>query len=275
MKSVIPIITDLAGRLPTGEQLKELFPYLTVFALGLLLLGVLGRVILGKRSALNHSVSSAMAVLYVYVVSIAIYAFHPWNLQEFLSPLPFVTFAGDKLVLFPFQGTSLPLICTQILPLLIICFLANLLDTFLPQGKNVVTWFALRIVTIALAMVLHLAAMWAFNTYLPEALVLYAPMILLGVLAGLLLIGIINLGLGLLLTAINPIFGAIYAFFFSNVIGKEITKAVFSTVLLCLFFGILEYLGFFILEISQASIIGFLPIIIMVLVLWYLLGHTL
>ena len=275
MQSVIPFITDLAGKLPTGEQIRELFPYLTVFAIGLLALGVLGRVILGKRSALNHSVSSAMAVLYVYVASIAIYAFHPWQLEQLLSPLPFVTFAGDKLVLFPFHGPSLPMICSQILPLLIICFLVNLLDTFLPQGKNVITWFLLRFVTIALAMVLHLAALWAFNTFLPEVLVRYAPMILLGVLASLLLIGLVNVALGLLLTAINPIFGAIYAFFFSNVIGKEITKAVFSTILLCIFFGVLEYLGFTVIAISQASLIGFLPIITLMLVLWYLLGHTL
>ena len=240
MKALLPLISEIVGNLPDREQIQRLFPYLTVFAIGLLALGIIGRVILGKRSALNHCVSSAMAVLYVYVASIAIYSFHPWHLDQFLSPLPFVTFGDDYLVLFPFHGPDLHLICTQILPLLIICFLVNLLDTFLPQGKNVITWFLLRFVTIALAMVLHLAAMWAFNTFLPDVLVLYAPMILLGVLVSLLLIGVLNVALGLLLTAINPIFGAIYAFFFSNAIGKEITKAVFTTLLLCLFFGLLE-----------------------------------
>ena len=272
---MIPLISEIAGRLPSEEQLRALFPYLTVFALGLTVLGVIGRVVLGKRSSLNHAVSSAMAVFYVYIASCAIYAFHPWNLQDLLSPLPFVTFAGDNLVLFPFQGTSIPMLSTQILGLLIICFLVNLLDTVIPQGESIFTWFLLRFLIVALAMVAHYAALWAFNTFLPEVLVRYAPMILLGVLAVLLLIGILNVGLGLVLTALNPIFGAIYAFFFSNMIGKEISKAVLSTILLCLFFGFIEYLGFSVICITQASLIGFLPIITLVLVLWYVLGHTL
>ena len=271
----VSFIESILPNLPSREQIQQLFPYLSAFCLGLLVLGVLGRVILGKRSALNHSVSSAMAVFFIYIITTAIFAFRPFDLQKYISPLPMITLAGDSLILFPFQGTSLHMICTQILPLLILCFLVNLLDDFIPQGESVVTWFLLRFLTIALAMFLNLIVCWAFSTFLPAFLVTYAPMVLLGVLLCLLLLGVLKIVLGLVLTAVNPILGGIYAFFFSNMIGKEITKAVFSTVLLCVLFIILEQLGFTYLDISQTSFITYLPMTCFTMVLWYLLGHTL
>ena len=272
---LISWITSALERIPGKEQIQELFPYLSVFALIMLGLGVVGRVVLGKRSALNHSVSSAMAVFFIYIATTAIFAFRPLNLQKFLVPLPLITLAENTLVLFPFQGTSLHLICTQILPLLILCFLVNLLDDLIPQGEKVVSWFLLRFLTIALAMALNGLTQWAFNTFLPKVLVLYAPMILLGVLLCLLLLGVLNVLLGLVLAVVNPILGAIYAFFFSNMIGKEITKAVFSTVLLCVLFLVLDQLGFYQLDISQSSFITYLPMTCFTMLLWYLLGHTL
>ena len=266
---------DALTNIATQSRVQELFPYVSAFAVGLLLLGVLGRVMLGKRSALNHSVSSAMAVLFIYLTSTAIYAFHLVDLQRFVAPLPMITFAGDKLILFPFHGTSLHMICIQILPILILCFLVNLLDDFIPQGQNVLTWFLFRFLTIALSMGLNLIVCWAFNTFLPKVLVLYAPMILLGVLIGLLFLGVLKILLGLVLTAVNPILGGIYAFFFSNMIGREITKAVFSTGLICAFFLVLEQLGFSALDISQSGFLTYLPMTCLTMVLWYLLGHTL
>lgn len=269
------VVPDLPSVEQIQKQVQELVPYLTIFAVGLLILGILGRVFLGKRSAANHSVSSAMAVLFIYIVSIAIYSFHPLNLKQYISPLPMVTMAENTLVLFPFHGTSLHLICTQILPLLILSFLVNLLDDIIPQGKTIPGWFLLRFLTVALAMILHLILVGAFNHFLPNVLVQYAPMILLGVLVLLLGLGLLNVLLGLVLTAVNPILGGIYAFFFSNMIGKEITKSVFTTILLCVFFFALESMGFVALDISQSSLITYLPITCLTMVLWYLLGHTL
>ena len=272
---IISFITDLLPYLPDREQIQQLFPYLSFFALGLLLLGVLGRVILGKRSSLNHAVSSAMAVLFIYIVTTAIFTFRPFHLEHYIAPLPMITLAGDTLVLFPFKGTSLHLICTQILPLLILCFLVNFLDDFISQGKSMLGWFALRFLTVGLAMVLNLLVSWAFNTFLPSFLVTYAPVILLGILVGLLFLGVLNVILGIILSVVNPILGGIYAFFFSNIIGKEITKAVFSTLLLCILFLILEQLGFCQLDISQSSFITYVPMTCFTMVLWYILGKAL
>ena len=95
MSTLIGILNDLLPGIPSREQIQELFPYLSVFALIMLGLGVVGRVVLGKRSALNHSVSSAMAVFFIYIATTAIFAFRPLNLQKFLVPLPLITLAED------------------------------------------------------------------------------------------------------------------------------------------------------------------------------------
>ena len=269
------LITGIADQFDNLGNIQQTFPYFTAFAVAMLVLGILGRMTLGKRSAPNHAVSSAMAILFIYILTIAIYTFKPWNLQQYLTPLPFVTLAEDVLVLFPFQGVSFHLICTQILPLLILAFLVNLLDDFIPQGNSIAAWFLLRFVTVALAMGLHLTTNWAFNTFLPDVLVQYAPAAVIGVLILLLSLGILKALLGLVLTVVNPILGGIYAFFFSSMIGREITKAVFTTVLLCVLFFCLEQLGFAALNISESSLITYLPMTCLTMVIWYLLGHTL
>lgn len=269
------LIHSILPKIPSQEQLIAMLPYFAVFALALLGMGLLGRVFLGKRSNLNHAFSSAMAVLFIYVTTIAVYAFHPWNLNRYLTPLPFITLAGDSLVFFPFQGTAFSLICTQVLPLLILCFLVNLLDTFMVEGENVISWLLLRIFTVVLSMGLHLLASWAFHAFLPEVLVRYAPVILIGVLLATLLVGVGSLLLGLSIAAVNPFLGALCTFFFSTVIGKQLSKAVLSTILLCLLFAALEFFGFQAIDISQASLLGYLPAAGFVILFWFLLGRVL
>ena len=269
------ILIELLSHIPEGVDLASLLPTLVLFGAGTLILGVLGRIFLGKRSSLNHSVSSAMAILFIYGVTIVVYTFKPWNLTEYLSPLPFVRFAGEHLFFFSFDGVTLSALSTEILSLLILAFLVNLLDTFLPQGESIPSWFLFRFLTVVLSMGLHLVVNWAFNAYLPDFLVTYAPMILLGVLAAMLLVGILNLLLSVVLTVVNPIIGAIYAFFFSNVVGKQLTKAVFTTGLLCVLFFLLNYFGLYAVSIAQDTLLQELPYVGVVLLLWFILGHTL
>ena len=43
-----------------------------ILAVGTILLGVIGRFVFGKRSALNHSVSSAICILFVYAATVVL-----------------------------------------------------------------------------------------------------------------------------------------------------------------------------------------------------------
>lgn len=269
------ILNNVSSRIPTDFAFGDIIKFLLFFAAGSLILSTLGRVVLGKRSSLNHSVSSAMAILFIYAVTIVIYTIKPWNLEELLSPLPFITLFNDYMVVLPVMGISPTVLCRELLSLIILAFLVNLLDTFIPQGSNVIGWYALRFLTIIIAMGLHLATQMAVNIYLPDLLVVYAPTILLFLLVFLMLVGFLNAILGLVLTITNPIAGSIYAFFFSNIVGKQLTKAVFTSAIICVVIFLLGYFDYSFINISVSALSAYIPLAFVALILWYLTGRLL
>lgn len=266
---------DLSQYIPTQMDLGSTLKFLAMFTAGFLLLGVLGRMLLGRRSGANHALSSAVGILFIYAVSVAIYAFRPWNLEDLISPLPFTAFAGEYLVLFPLRSAELNSVCFELVSMLILAFLVNLLDSLLPQGKSVLGWYFLRFVTVILAMLAHLLVRWGIASYMPGVLLEYAPMILLGVLGVMLALGVLNLLLGLVLTVANPILGGIYAFFFSNLVGRQLTRAVGTTAVLTGLVYLMEHFGITALCITQSALISCAPLLLVVLILWYLIGHVL
>ncbi len=271
----MPDLAGLKDYIPTQVDMASMLKFLALFAAGSLVLGIVGRVVLGKRSSLNHAISSVMGILCIYVATIVIYTFQPWELQRLLSPLPFTVFAGEYLSIFSLTSTSFSVVCYEIVSMLILAFLVNLIDTFLPQGEGIVGWYLLRLLTVVLAMLGHLAARWAFSTFLPDVLVSYAPMILLGVLIAMLLLSVLKVFLGMALAAVDPILGAVYAFFFSNIIGKQLSKAMVTTAVLCAIVYLLEHFGVYLICITQSALIAYVPMLAVLLVLWYLIGHVL
>ena len=266
---------DLSQYIPTQMDLGSTLKFLAMFTAGFLILGILGRMLLGRRSGANHALSSAVGILFIYAVSVAIYAFRPWNLEDLISPLPFTAFSGEYLVLFPLRSAELNSVCFELVSMLILAFLVNLLDSLLPQGKRVLGWYFLRFVTVILAMLAHLLVRWGIASYLPGVLLEYAPMILLGVLGVMLALGVLNLLLGLVLTVANPILGGIYAFFFSNLVGRQLTRAVGTTAVLTGLVYLMEHFGITALCITQSALISCAPLLLVVLILWYLIGHVL
>lgn len=269
------VIRHASSYMPAELDLISTMEFMLYFTAASLILGVLGRIVLGKRSSLNHSLSSAMGILLIYALTIVVYTFKPWNLEALLSPLPFVTFAGDYLILLPIADTALPALCTEILSLVILSFLINLLDTFMPKGKNIFSWYLLRFLTVILCMALHFVVCWAFETFLPEVLVTYAPTILLVLLVFMVFSGVVSLVLGAILTLNNPFLGAMYTFFFSNVIGKQVSKAIFTSVILCAVVYLMGFFGYTIITITSAALLTYIPLALILLLLWYLIGHLL
>ena len=266
---------DLSQYIPTQMDLGSTLKFLAMFTAGFLLLGILGRMLLGRRSGANHALSSAVGILFIYAVSVAIYAFQPWNLEDLISPLPFTAFSGEYLVLFPLRSAELNSVCFELVSMLILAFLVNLLDSLIPQGKSVLGWYCLRFATVLLSMILHFLVCQVLASYLPGFLLEYAPMILLGVLVLMLGLGVLNLLLGLVLTLANPILGGIYAFFFSNRVGRQVTGAVGSTLVLAGLVYLLEHFGITALCITQSALIACVPLLLVVLILWYIIGHVL
>lgn len=266
---------DLSEYIPTELDLGAALKFLVIFAAGFLLLGVLGRMLLGRRSGANHALSSAAAILFIYAFTVVIYAFRPWNLEELISPLPLVAFSGEHLVLFSFQSAQVNVICYELVSMLILAFLVNLLDSLIPQGKSVLGWYCLRFAVVLLSMVVHFLLCQVLASYLPGVLLEYATMILLGVLGVMLAMGVLNFLLGLVLTVANPILGGIYAFFFSNRVGRQLTCAVGTTLVLAGLVLFLEHFGITVLCISQSALMACVPLLLVVLILWYIIGHVL
>lgn len=268
-------LSILSGYLPAELDLLSMLKFTLLFAAGMLVLGMIGRFALGKRSNLNHAVSSAIGILLIYALTIVVLTFRPWDLERFLSPLPFVSFSEESMIIAPLLGTDIMLIARQILSLVIIAFLMNLLDSIMPKGKGIILWYLTRFVSVVLAMGLHYIVNWVFDTYFPGVLVTYAPIILLGILGFMMLLGLLKVLLGLVLTVVNPILGAIYSFFFANKIGKMLSKAVLTTIILCLVVYAVEYFGFTVIAIDMDSLVSYAPFSAVLLVLWYLIGHIL
>ncbi len=268
-------VKHAASYLPAEIDPLSVAQFILLFTAASLLFGVLGRVVLGKRSSLNHSLSSSIGILFIYILTIIVYTFKPWELYGLLSPLPFVTFSGEYLIIFPIHDARLPALCSEILSLVILAFLVNLLDSMLPRGKHFITWYLLRFFTVVLSMLLHFLVRQALHTFLPNVLVAYAPTILLVILAFLLLSGVLSLILGLVISVANPFLGAMYTFFFSTVIGKQLSKAVFSSLILCVLFYLLDFFGYTVLCITASALLAYIPLVIVLLALWYLIGHVL
>ena len=266
---------DSVSRIPADMDFAVVAKFLLFYVAGSLILSCLGRVVLGKHSSLNHSLSSAMAILFIYAVTIVIYTFKPWHLEALVSPLPFVTFFNDYMVVMPVVGIRPTVLSRELLSLIMLSFLVNLTDISLPRGRNFLGWFFWRSLSIFLSMGLHLLMHWAFGNYLPDVFITYAPITLLLLLVFLLLLGFLNAILGLVLTITNPLIGAAYTFFFSNVVGKQFTKAFFTAGILSVIVYLMGAFDYNFVNISTASLTAYIPIAMTSLILWYFIGYLL
>lgn len=265
----IKALLDSAG-FDTDVFLKALL----ILAVGTILLGAVGRFAFGKRSTLNKAVSSAIGILFVYALTVVLHSAGA-EFQAYTAPLPFVNIKADHMALFSFQGSDYTVICSQILSMIILAFLANLIDGIMPRGKNLFTWLFFRCLTVVLAMGAHLIVTWLFTNYVPQGLVTYAPTILLGLLILLLLVGALKIVVGAVLSTVNPLIGAFYTFFFATLVGKALTKAILTTAILSALLAALNYIGCTVISIASAALIAYIPLLIVLLLVWYLVSRIL
>lgn len=245
-----------------------------ILAVSTIVLGTIGRFVFGKRSALNYSISSAISILFVYAATIVLYSLGA-RYQKFIAPLPFVSFTGTQMQLFSFAGSNYTIVCSQLLSMVILAFLANLFEGILPKGKHFIGWLFFRCLGIVLGMAAHLVVTSLFNTYLSEGIVTYAPTILLALLVLLLLVGALKIVVGALLATVHPLIGAFYTFFFATVVGKALSKAILTTAILSGIIYAMNYIGVFVVSIASEALIAYIPLLIVLVVIWYVVSRLL
>lgn len=257
-----------------GLDFYEFAIAVAVLLVGTLVLSLLGRFVFGKKSVLYSAISSAVGIIFIYALTVVLKS-SGLQFDGLLAPLPFVTISDNVLTLFAFTGAHYTVICSEILSMIILAFLMNLVDGWLPKGKNTFVWLVWRCLTVLIAFALHLLVVWLFRTLLPQGLVTYAPTVLLGLLVIMLLTGSLKIIVGALLTTVNPIIGGLYTFFFATVIGKQVSKAMLTTLLLTGLVLLLRYLGVIMISVSLTALYAYIPFLLALLVIWYVVNRLL
>lgn len=271
MEAVIESIENL---LPQGFDLTGLLKTAALLMVVSLVLSFLGRMVFGKKSVLNQSVSAAIGILFIYAITVAVHSFG-LDLKFLISPLPFVTLSGDYLYVFQYAGAGFPAICEQLLSIVILAFLANLANSLMPQGKNIFTWFLFRCLSILAAILLHSLATYVLQLLLPEGLLKWAPMVLLCLLVLMVGVGALRFLVGAALIVVNPVIAILYTFFFANIVGKQLSKALLTSLILCGIVYGLNAVGWTTVLISVSALLGYLPFLVLLLVIWYICGKLL
>jgi len=248
------------------------FPGFLKFAafllLGALLISSVSRFIFRKQTLLGSAISSSIAIIFIYVVMVLILIMVP-SLQFLVTPLPFALISQESIRFFSFDGAGYTAIASQVLSMIILAFLVNLVDNWMPRSKHLLKWLFWRCLTVAIGVILHYIVTWLFHRYLPQGIALYAPAVLLAILVIMLLTGALRFLVGVLLTTVNPLIAALYTFFFANVVGKQLTRAVLTTGILSGVIVLLQNRGIAVLSLASGALVAYVPFLLVLIVVWY------
>ena len=268
MEAVVSYFSDL------GLDFPGLSKFTCILLLGAVLICGICRFIFRKKTILGHAVSSSIAIVFVYLVAVLILVLAD-HLSWLIVPLPFASLSHHAIRFFSFQNAGYPVIAAQLLSMIILAFILNLLDNWMPKGKNMFIWLIFRCITVALGFIAHYFVYWILNRLLPQGILLYAPAILFGLLIVMLLTGALKLLVGLVLTTVNPLIAAFYTFFFANVVGRKITQAVLTTGLLSGAVVMLEKLQITSLSLEPGALVAYVPFLLILILVWYLVNKLL
>lgn len=266
--------------LPADVTFLKTMTFVVVFSIGMFILALLARILLGKNSSLKFALSSGLSMIMLYAMCVIIFCFSPKDFTNYLNQLALGTFGvtenGDKVfALNSLRYHDLPELCYYILRIYLLAVMINMLGSYTPDKLKLLGWIVFRLFCLGVAIGLNYAVYKVIDMFMPFVFKQYAPMILLTILAFSFCMGFIKFLLGLLLTAVNPIFGAFYAFFFTNKFGKNMSRAIGSTLVICLMVLVFEHLGYSVIPIGPEALSSYIPFAISMFILWIIVGRVL
>ena len=263
MESIIAYFNSLNIDLPQALIVGA------VFLIGVILIASIGRFIFGKKSTLGVAVSSTFGIVFIYLIAVLL-RIGGSQFAPSITPLPFVAITDEALNFHVLTG-EFSYICAELLNMIILAFLVNLADRWLPKGKKLLSWIFFRIVTVALGYLMYVAVNYAFDALLLNSIAVYAPMVMLAILILLLLTGALKILVGAVLSiSLGPLVGALYTFFFANIIGKLVTRAVLTTAIITGLVYLLNHLGIFAISIISTALIAYIPFLVLLVIVWYI-----
>lgn len=232
-------------------------------------LAAIFRLFFGKHSTLCRSITASLDVGCVFLATVLIYIYDPFGFSHFLAPLPFLTFESDSLFIMNLYDTGIAPICSALLSAMILSLTVQGSRAILPHGNNFLSWCFWRCASAVLSIGVHFLVSWILNFFLPGVIASYASVILIVLLVGSLAIGLLNGLLTLLITFANPIFGILYAFFFSNRFGKSLSRAAVASALMAGLVLLMNYLQRSAFQLHPESLHTLLPILCIYIPVFY------
>ncbi len=259
--------------LPEHFNATQYFTYIVIVMAGILIIGGTFRMCLGKGSVVNGAVSSAISIFNLYVISILLYSFGG-RFQLLFSPLPFVEITSGTVRIFPILQASFQEICREILSMLVLAYLMNLLENWLPKGEKPGGWFCFKALALLLALSLNYCISLLLNNVLPAHVLNSGPVTLLMLVMFSFMLAVMKIivkGLAFL----NPTLAIFHKFFFSQLLGKQLYKALLTTGALTTVVVMLNRLSITSITIGSVAFLTYLPVILLAILLWYLLAKVL
>lgn len=145
----------------------------------------------------------------------------------------------------------------------------------MPEGRNFFTWYLWRMATVFAALAGYSFLCGFLEKLLPALFTEWAKPIVIGFWGVILLSGVLKLLLSVILTVMNPIIGALYTFFFSNLIGRQFSKSILTTLILVALVAALNQIGFVLFAFSDFSLAVYGPACGILVLTLYLFGKFL
>lgn len=261
---------------PDGYDPYSMISFLGFVIAIVFIFAVLIRLIHQKSSKYNHALASAMALLFAYTTLIWLHGGFLTDLvSEALKILPLIEYDGEKIALFKFSLDKPFEACSAYLYTFILSFILIGLDDLIPDAKNGLAWILLQIFITLLTLVFYWFVMKCIGHFMPDGLNQFAPLILVAILVFMVLLAFLKVVLGLLLVAVNPLLGAVSAFFSTSRLGQALGKAALCALFLCAvcIYLVNNDLGTFVLE-DMSFAVCILPMVVLV-GLWFVVGNVL
>lgn len=255
--SVLSTITDLF----TDDNLRTSLLSILILCAGFFILAGLLRLIFGRRGTAVKAVFTTLDILILYCI-VFVLQITVIEAVPYLPTLPFVSIKDGTVVFLSIMEANKLVICIELVNLIILAFLFGLTEDLLPDRKKLIPWLLLRLLSLLIVYVVFNLINWVFNTILPGFIITYAPVILLLLFSIFLAVTVFKWLIGLLLGITGgPVIGAIYTFFISSLVGRQLTKAALSSgIIMCLLY-FTNHFGFTVLS------IGSLPVAVLILVI--------
>lgn len=262
---------------PEGFDPFDMFHTLFYLIGVALILAAMVRLIHKKTSQYNHALSSAMALMFMYLLMILLHRVIPEIVDPVLDKLPLidVNFEKGTISLFQFSGERFSESCQELVYLMILSFCLIGLDDIIPDAKNTPSWMLLQFIIACIALAIYCFVLKAINMFLPDLFNSFAPMILVSILLFMVFLGLLKVILTLMVVAVNPLLGAISAFFSGNKLGMALGKSVMCSFVMIAMTIFLKFKELTVISIADMTfLVCLLPLVILAL-LWVVIGHIL